>query len=119
MAEMERHSAESAQVGSGNLWVSRGLTTNLTSEQETGDRGTQVLRAAPAHHQLSTTLSPLSQQTPAEASQGRGLGRSSGEGHAKVWPLLQELGVWRSDGHVHAIQGWRVKRPREAPCVPI
>lgn len=34
---MEGHSAGSAQAGSGNFWVSRGLTTDLTPEQETGD----------------------------------------------------------------------------------
>jgi len=34
---MQRHSAGSAQAGSGNFWVSRGLTTDLTPEQEMGD----------------------------------------------------------------------------------
>lgn len=77
-----------------------------------------MLRAAPAHHQLATQLSAFGQQTPAEATQGQRWGGSSGEGHGKVWPLPQELSVWRSDGHVRSIQGRHVKRLREAPCVP-
>ncbi|CAI9167353.1 unnamed protein product [Rangifer tarandus platyrhynchus] len=72
MTEMERHSEESAQAGSGNLRVSQGLTTELTPEQETGDPRDPGAQSRPAHHQLSSTLSPLSQQTSAEAAQGQG-----------------------------------------------
>ena len=115
---MERHSEGSAQADSGNFWVSRGLTTDLTPEQKMGDARDPGAQSRPSP---SPARHPTLRFQPANTSGGNSgpeAGGSSGEGDGKVWPLPQELSVWRSDGHVRSIQGRHVKRLREAPCVP-
>ena len=88
---MERHSEGSAQADSGNFWVSRGLTTDLTPEQKMGDARDPGAQSRPSP---SPARHPTLRFQPANTSGGNSGPEAGGSALEKELATHSSILAW-------------------------